>query len=264
MIYEFDSVVDVCEVEVNISNFVRRSRLLFRALRGDTHLRHVLALRVFQRLDPGNFLGESGKTWISEAQGLFDQLSIDSEYFEIRAERLFVVREVVRELDGLPGDLAEFGVHKGTSALVMLSSSDQGRYYGVDSFEGLSEPIAGVDGSYWSRGALAVAFDDAKDRLSGWEDRATLVKGWIPDCLGQLPADLKVRFAHVDVDLYEPTLSSLEFVGPRMVSGGVIICDDYGFVTCPGARQAVDEFIGAYPEFRMIHLPTGQGLLIRA
>jgi hypothetical protein len=66
----------------------------------------------------------------------------------------------------------------------------------------------------------------------------------------------------VDVDLYEATLGSLDFFYPRLVPGGMLVCDDYGFTTCPGATRAVDEFMSGRPE-PIIHLPTGQGLVIK-
>jgi hypothetical protein len=68
--------------------------------------------------------------------------------------------------------------------------------------------------------------------------------GWIPDCFSEV-VDRSFCFVHIDVDLYEPTLASLEFFGSRMVPGGIIVCDDYGFETCPGARRAGDEFAAA-------------------
>ena len=38
--------------------------------------------------------------------------------------------------------------------------------------------------------------------------------------------------------------------------------DDDGFLTCPGARKAVDEFATASGE-RFIRLPTGQAVLVK-
>ena len=71
----------------------------------------------------------------------------------------------------------------------------------------------------------------------------------------------KGNHVHVDVDLYEPTLASLAFFYPRMNPGGVMVCDDYGFTTCPGATKAVDEFLHDKPE-KMIALPNGGGFFI--
>ena len=33
-----------------------------------------------------------------------------------------------------------------------------------------------------------------------------------------------------------------------MIKGGIIICDDYNFDTCLGAKVAVDEFFESKPE----------------
>ena len=46
-----------------------------------------------------------------------------------------------------------------------------------------------------------------------------------------------------------------------MESGGIIVCDDYGQSTSPGATQAVDRFLADKPE-TMLMLPEGGGFLI--
>lgn len=48
----------------------------------------------------------------------------------------------------------------------------------------------------------------------------------------------------------------------RLNPGGVLIFDDYGFPTCPGAKRAVDEFFAAVPE-HSVYLPTGQAVVTR-
>ena len=47
-----------------------------------------------------------------------------------------------------------------------------------------------------------------------------------------------------------------------MNPGGIILCDDYGFLTCPGAKTAMDAFFADKPE-EIVNLPTGQGLVIK-
>jgi O-methyltransferase len=54
----------------------------------------------------------------------------------------------------------------------------------------------------------------------------------------------------------------MRFFYPRLVPGGVILCDDYGFTTCPGVRRAVDEFMADKPE-HVVHVPTGHGFLVK-
>ena len=67
---------------------------------------------------------------------------------------------------------------------------------------------------------------------------------------------------HIDVGLYQPTRDSLKFFYPRTSPGGMIVCDHYGYVNCPGTKQACDELAADWPE-RWLHLPTDQGLLTK-
>jgi O-methyltransferase len=67
----------------------------------------------------------------------------------------------------------------------------------------------------------------------------------------------------VDVDIYASVLSCCEYFFPRMVPGGVLVFDDYGMLTCEGAKIALDEFCAARGQ-TPIYLPSGQCLLSRA
>ena len=71
----------------------------------------------------------------------------------------------------------------------------------------------------------------------------------------------RFSFVHLDVDLYQPTMDSLEFFYGRMNPCSIILCDDYGFVTCPGAKKAMDSFFADKPE-EIVSLPTGQGFVV--
>jgi O-methyltransferase len=62
---------------------------------------------------------------------------------------------------------------------------------------------------------------------------------------------------HVDLDIFASITDALTFFYPRMAAGGIIVFDDYGFPSCPGARAAVDEFFSQKPEVPFA-LQTGQ------
>ncbi|WP_368734801.1 TylF/MycF/NovP-related O-methyltransferase [Komagataeibacter melomenusus] len=49
----------------------------------------------------------------------------------------------------------------------------------------------------------------------------------------------------LDTDWYESTRHELEHLYPRLVPGGVLIIDDYGYWA--GARKAVDEYFSDKP-----------------
>ena len=69
-------------------------------------------------------------------------------------------------------------------------------------------------------------------------------------------------FVHLDVDLYAPTLASLEYFVPRLVDGGVIICDDYGAPLFPGAHRAWDRFCARH-DLPFVVLDTGQSVILK-
>nr|MBK7063964.1 hypothetical protein [Deltaproteobacteria bacterium] len=74
---------------------------------------------------------------------------------------------------------------------------------------------------------------------------------------------LRISLLHLDVDLYEPTLAALKAFYPRVVTGGVVIFDEYGLMPWEGESQAVDEYfasIGERPlikKFPTFHNPHG-------
>jgi len=52
--------------------------------------------------------------------------------------------------------------------------------------------------------------------------------------------NLKISFLNLDTDLYEPSLTVLNFLYPKIVKGGILLLDDYNFF--PGETKAVNEY----------------------
>lgn len=72
-------------------------------------------------------------------------------------------------------------------------------------------------------------------------DKYKLIKGDILKTLdheNNLPK--KISFLRLDTDIYSTTKKQLEILFPRLVTGGILHIDDYGW--CPGVRKAVDEY----------------------
>jgi len=79
-------------------------------------------------------------------------------------------------------------------------------------------------------------------------DNIFLIKGKVEDTLKnkrKLPK--KISILRLDTDFYESTKIELEILFPRLVKGGVLIVDDYGF--WKGAKKAVDEYFCSYRQF---------------
>jgi Macrocin-O-methyltransferase (TylF) len=56
---------------------------------------------------------------------------------------------------------------------------------------------------------------------------------------------LKISLLNLDTDIYEPAVTILENLWPRIERGGILILDDYG--TFAGETKAVDEFFRDKP-----------------
>jgi len=217
--------------------------------------------RLFNAVVPNVRLSEFGRSFFNDAEFRDDYERFDRDNYH-SYDRKFALRELLKLTHALPGDVAECGVYRGGSAYLVAKElarhAPHKRLLLFDSFAGLSQP-APLDGSHWRAGALACTLQEVKANLAEYSNLVAFHAGWIPDCFRDA-TDRSFCFVHIDVDLYEPTLASVEFFGPRMVPGGIIVCDDYGFETCPGARRAVDEFAAA-GAIQVVHLPTGQGIL---
>jgi O-methyltransferase len=176
-------------------------------------------------------------------------------------DRKYVLDQFLKLTQDVAGDAAECGTYKGASALricMAFRGSDR-LVHLFDSFAGLPAPEP-CDGDYWVVGALRAPEESLQTTLAGF-DNYRVYKGWIPERFQDV-ADRNFSFVHVDVDLYRPTLDSLEFFYPRMSPGGLMLMDDYGFTSCPGAKRAADEFFAHRPE-SIVMLPTGQSFVIK-
>ncbi len=170
------------------------------------------------------------------------------------SEALHIVT-ALRETSILNGDVCEFGVAQGrTSALICneISNSSKNIWF-FDSFEGLSAPtiedeliddVANLGTMEAYAGSMASPEWMLMESVSKVEfplDRIRIRKGFINDTLqkGNLP--VSVSFAFVDFDLYAPIRDTLFFLNEVINEGGIIIIDDYDFLSS-GVKKAVDEF----------------------
>jgi O-methyltransferase len=183
----------------------------------------------------------------------------------LNSYRRWSLWQLLRVTASIDGETAECGVFEGASSWLICAANQQQRPLGrthhlFDSFEGVSAPSE-VDGAHWRRGDLAAGTDRVAKNLSPFLDSVRFHKGWIPNQFAAV-SDLTFSFVHIDVDLFQPTRDSIDFFYSRINDGGVFLCDDYRFTTCPGATKAIDDFLADKPE-KMIALPAGGGFFIK-
>lgn len=160
---------------------------------------------------------------------------------------------------GLDGDFVECGVWKGGScilaALAARGFGDIARSLWLyDTYQGMTKPTdADVDFSgAQARDYIDQYGDDGKWCYAGLEEVKQNFKTAglsvsnphfvVGDVLETLKEELpeNISLLRLDTDWYESTLMELEILYPRLVTGGILIIDDYG--CWQGARKAVDEY----------------------
>jgi O-methyltransferase len=188
-------------------------------------------------------------------------------------DRLYVIFQALQNLKrslpkGARLNIAEVGVYRGGTSHFILSTLrrlgfQDAHLYSFDTFEGhMSEDIKAEKDTFQQAHFFSdTAFSEVQDYLKPF-DNVSLYKGRFQDRAAEI-AELPFGFVHLDVDIYEPTAFALDFFDKRLATGGVIVVDDYGFTTCSGIRQAVDEFIRQKTNYFVLHQLTGQCVLVK-
>jgi O-methyltransferase len=155
--------------------------------------------------------------------------------------RLYLSRSV-----GLGGAVAELGVYKGGGSKLICEFKGDAPLHLFDTFEGMPEVDGTVD-LHRAGDFSDTALSSVEKYLEGYPG-CIFHPGVFPATTTALPEDVEFCFVHLDVDIYESTLSGLEYFYPRLRKGGILISHDYNSATCPGVRRAFDEFFADRPD----------------
>jgi O-methyltransferase len=86
-------------------------------------------------------------------------------------------------------------------------------------------------------------------------------KGSVHDILDK-KSPAKIAFLHLDLNGATVDLGALDRLFDRVVSGGIIILDDYGWASYRAQKEAEDQFFAARG-CQVLELPTGQGMVLK-
>ena len=192
------------------------------------------------------------------------------ESFALYSRRINVTRflahyELYKLIQDVPGSIVECGVYQGNSFfsfhkfLEIFHPGDRIRHViGFDDFKGLRlTPEDGpeypnrskVEGG-WKSDNFRDVLDGlleihTKDQFVAQSKRAFLVDGDILDTVPQYVKDnpgLRISLLHLDVDVYKPTKVALDYLYDRVVSGGLIVLDEYAMMEWGGESKALEDF----------------------
>ncbi|MEQ8507878.1 MAG: TylF/MycF/NovP-related O-methyltransferase [Rhodospirillaceae bacterium] len=164
--------------------------------------------------------------------------------------------DLYRQVLNLPGHIVECGVFKGASLSrfamfrALFEAQHSRKIIGFDIFGAFPETQHKGDQALRQRfvenaGDQSISMDQLNAVLDhkGINKNIELVGGdiceTVPEYVKAHP-ELKISLLNLDTDIYEPAVTILEHLYPRLVPGGILIIDDYG--TFPGETDAIDEY----------------------
>ena len=183
----------------------------------------------------------------------------------VQEDRCYIIHQLCNYACNLQGDFAECGVYKGGTTFLIasvLEKRGQGKHLHLfDTFTGMPD-IAIKERDNQAPGDFAdTSLENVKEYLSDFSN-IDFHPGIIPDTFKRV-LNKQFSFAHIDVDLYPTTLECCKYFYERMTKGGILICDDYGFLGYrKAAKAAIDDFFEDKTEIP-ISLHTGQCFIIK-
>jgi rfaE bifunctional protein nucleotidyltransferase chain/domain len=159
-------------------------------------------------------------------------------------DKLRLLAEELLSVAHLPGDIADLGSCQGGSAMILRRLVPDKHLYLFDTWEGTPYDD---ELCHHKRGEWKASLVDCQ-KLVGVNEMTHYYQGVFPDY--QLLAndqERKLCFVYVDMDTEQATYDAINIFWPRMVPGGKIVIDDYGWEPCAGVRKAVDK--AAIPDY---------------
>lgn len=215
---------------------------------------------------------------LARVTNAFD-LSIDEQFVSVASplvetrrtmlgyDRLFTLWQAAANVAYLDLPSVEVGTFRGGSAALLAQAlrifgGEHRELHVVDTFEGHLDATLSEHDPEQQRGKFRqVDEEDVRRYLGSFPcvhvhkgDATTLIAGW---------PERQYALAHLDVDLYRPILDCLQYFGPRLANGGVIVVDDYDAPTCPGVARAVHEYLELDPVFQVWRPQVEQVVLIK-
>lgn len=172
----------------------------------------------------------------------------------------------------LEGDFVECGVFKGDMSWVVVNATDflsSGKnFYLYDSFEGFSEKYSSPadfpeNPSFFDMAQNVYQCDMYENAASRFSNLPSikLVRGFLPEAL-DIECPNKISYLHIDLNSPTAEIGVLDVLFDRVVPGGYIVFDDYGWSLFHRQKEVEDEFMQKRG-YHVLELPTGQGLVIK-
>ncbi len=173
-----------------------------------------------------------------------------------------------RKARNLPGDFVECGVFeavmsRAVAQFVGFADLDK-TFYLLDTYEGLpaelrnpeEKAIFGMGGKRYRP-----TYEFVRGRFRDYPN-VRLIKGKLPQTLAEVPAS-SIAYLSLDLNVAGPEIAAAEFFWDKLVSGAVMLIDDYATSTYFRVHTREYDRFAREREVPILTLPTGQGLIIK-
>lgn len=179
--------------------------------------------------------------------------------------RAYLVCWCAEWASSLEGDFVECGVNKGGNARMIIEylglQNGTRNFFLLDTFEGFADALLlpeekRVAANYQYPNCLA----EVRNTFAPYPF-VHIIPGAVPGTLPEIKTE-RIAFLSIDMNCVEPEIAAATHLWDRVVPGGIIILDDYGFSQHHLQKKAFDQFAQT-KGVRILSLPTGQGLIFK-
>jgi len=107
-----------------------------------------------------------------------------------------------------------------------------------------------------------LSIEQTKNNLNDFQDRCSFIKGYIPNVFTENPGPDELSWLHIDLNSSMPTLKTLEHFLPKLLPGGIVLFDDYGWHKYEETKAVADKFCSQFDGLLM-PFPTGQAIFFK-
>jgi hypothetical protein len=173
-----------------------------------------------------------------------------------RIGKIMAHYELYKSVSNIPGAIVEAGVFKGAAFTRFAAFRElcgnpfSKKIIGFDTFGKFPKTSFSQDKKFRKRcidaaGSVSISKQQLEEILlkKSVGRNIELVEGDITKTIPtyiKLHPELKISLLNLDVDIYEPSVTVLRYLYPKITKGGVLILDDYGVF--PGETKAVDDY----------------------
>jgi O-methyltransferase len=181
--------------------------------------------------------------------------------------RVYIVCWFANYIKHLDGDFVECGVNTGAYARAIIDYINfpllPKKFYLFDTFDGLvhnqlSDKEKEI-GFYKHYDHYKDVYAEVKETFSPFN--VEVIKGMVPDTLILCKAE-KIVYLSIDMNVAAPEIAAANYFWDKIVGGGIIMLDDYGFAPHIEQKLAFDAW-AKEKNIEILSLPTGQGVIIK-